>query len=68
MKNKEEIPTVTILGHIVCYEEHEEADWVGVEEAIANGRRKGFLFRYRTAIDVGKWWINDKTEEDADNK
>ena len=66
-EEKEQVATVTIQGKIVYYEEDSEADWVGVEEAIANGQKKGFLYRYRTAIDVGRWWVEkDKIDIDGE--
>lgn len=53
------IEQTEIAGQIVKYIEEDEADWYGIEEAIKKGQTKGFLYRYRTAIDVGEWWIND---------
>lgn len=59
----EKIEQIEIAGKIVNYVEEDEADWYGIEEAINKGQVHGYLYRYRTAISVGQWWIGDNRKE-----
>lgn len=60
MENK--VQQVEILGHTVNYYEDEEGDWLDVEDLIKDGKKKGYLFQYRTAIVAGEWWITSWEE------
>lgn len=60
MENK--VQQIEILGHTVNYYEDEEGDWLDIEDLIKDGKKKGYLFQYRTAIVAGEWWITNWEE------
>lgn len=63
--------TIQVLGHTVQWEQYDDEDWrewtsKDIETAIKEGQTNGYLFQFRTAIDIGTWKIINPLQEELD--